>query len=286
MPIMPLNFMPSHIAAMARINVNANVRSAYAGLVEMGEAVGLCLPHRLAQFMAQVIHESGRFRYDRELWGKGGGTAAQKRYDTRTDLGNTPERDGDGYLYRGRSPIQVTGKANYQEFTEWARARMANAPNFVAAPDLLTTDPWEGIAPLWYWDTRGLNKYADEGNIEMVTRRINGGLNGYADRLECYDAAALVLLGYEPDAVSAFQRNADLTPDGISGPKTRAALHAALKDRMPVSFNRADAVPESLAPQGIVVGEVSKAEARSPAETVLIEIRQLLDAHFVTKGDV
>lgn len=63
-----------------------------------------------------------------------------------------------------------------------------------------------------------------------------GGPNGYADRLAKYDRAALVLLGYGPTAVRQFQTANDLTPDGISGPRTRAALHNALRQR-------ADALP-------------------------------------------
>jgi len=62
----------------------------------------------------------------------------------------------------------------------------------------------------------------------MITRRINGGLNGYADRLECYTRLALVALGYPPDAVRAWQSDNRLTVDGIAGPATRALLHDAL----------------------------------------------------------
>lgn len=74
----------------------ANANSVLSGLAKHGATFGLDQPHRLAQFIAQIMHESGAFRYDREVWGP---TEAQKRYDTRTDLGNTAALDGDDELY-------------------------------------------------------------------------------------------------------------------------------------------------------------------------------------------
>ncbi|MEC5293124.1 hypothetical protein VSX64_20625 [Aurantimonas sp. C2-6-R+9] len=104
------------------------------------------------------------------------------------------------------------------------------APDFAETPALMNTDPWEGIGPIWYWSTRNLSRYADANNIEMITRRINGGLNGYADRLRMYERSALVLLGrkLEAGAVKRFQTDRGLTADDIVGPATRAALHKAL----------------------------------------------------------
>jgi len=203
----------------------ANGASMLIGLDLRGPAAGLDRPHRLAHYLAQLLHESGGFKYDRELWGP---TPAQKRYDTRTDLGNTPAADGDGFLFRGRGPIQITGHDNYAAFTRWVRQFRVTAPDFVADPDAILTDPWEGLGPIWYWETRKLNTYADANDIEMITRRINGGLNGYQDRQQWYVRAALGLLGRDPTDIAAFQRGAGLTPDGIAGPRTRAALHGAL----------------------------------------------------------
>lgn len=236
----------SVLAQIAGKPVNDNMRSVVAGLDAYGAAAGLDRPHRLAQYVAQLGHESGAFRYDREVWGP---TPAQARYDTRTDLGNTPEKDGDGERNAGRGPLQITGGDNLRAFTAWVRKNVdPKAPDFFANPDLINTDPWEGLGPIWYWSTRNLNAYADANDIEMVTRRINGGMNGFADRLHWYTRAALVLAGYAPDAVKAFQteaQRAGLLPadkpgepsqiDGVAGPKTRGALHMTLAKLQPVS---------------------------------------------------
>ena len=170
----------------------------------------------LAQFLAQVMHESGGLRYVREIWGP---TKAQKGYEGRADLGNV--KPGDGKRFMGRDVIQVTGRANYRALSKWAGF------DFEAKPEALESPEWLGIGAIWYFLTRkGLLDYARAGNIEMVTRRVNGGLNGYQDRLRWYDDCALKLLGF--GTVRDFQKSAGLVVDGISGPKTRAALHEAL----------------------------------------------------------
>lgn len=243
--------------------VNANMRSIVASLDAYGRSQGLDKPHRLAHFISQLAHESGAFRYDKEIWGP---TAAQKRYDTRTDLGNTKEADGDGKLYAGRGPIQITGKSNYQQFTDWCRKQGMSNPDFVKNPDAVNTDPWEGLVPIWYWATRNLNAQADANDIEQLTKKINGGLNGYADRIDWYVKTALVLAGYGRDDVKGFQTAAQAAGrlpaganqiDGDAGPKTRSALHLTLADMAagPVAASvKAAPVTEetevAIAPQG------------------------------------
>jgi len=211
-----------------------NVKSLVAGLESFGEESGLNSPHRLAMFLGQVLHESQYLRYDKEIWGP---TRAQKRYDTRTDLGNTAAVDGDGYRYRGRGPIQITGKYNYARYTMWARQNIGNhSPNFVNNPDLINTDPWEGLVPIWYWHTHNLNRFADKGDIRKLTRAINGGYNGLADRQRWTDRASLKLLGFgtTKGAVKRFQTKAGITADGALGPQTRRHMHLHLKQAKPL----------------------------------------------------
>lgn len=240
------------LSAIAGRAADANMASTIAGLARAGVGAGLNRPHRLAQFIAQIAHESGGWKWDQEIWGP---TAAQNRYDTRTDLGNTAAKDGDGYLYRGRGPIQLTGKSNYSRFTQWAKAMDRSAPDFVTDPDAVLTDPWEGLVAIWYWDRHGLNTYADYGDLLTITKRINGGTNGLADRQRYYTRAALVLLGYGPGEIKRFQTNAGLTPDGIAGPATRDALHEALAAKLPVSFG-ATAPPTQTTASGGLLGWV------------------------------
>ncbi len=207
----------------------ANAKSAIDGLNTAGHSAGLDRPHRLAMFLGQVLHESMGFKYDRELWGP---TPAQRRYDTRTDLGNTA--DGDGFKYRGRGPIQITGKSNYRQFTAWACKIDHTAPDFVTDPDAVLTDPWEGMVAIWYWSTRNLNEHADRGDTRKVTKIINGGYNGFDDRQRWTDAASLVLLGYARDDVRGFQVSAGLAADGVMGPKTRGEMYLELSALPPL----------------------------------------------------
>ncbi|QRZ14741.1 peptidoglycan-binding protein [Paracoccus methylovorus] len=230
-----------HLSAIAGGAANDNMQSTVAGLAKAGVGAGLERPHRLAHYLGQLAHESAGWRYDREIWGP---TAAQKRYEGRADLGNT--QPGDGSRFRGRGPIQITGRANYRSFAAWAQKLDARAPDFEADPEAVNTDPWEGLGPIWYWSTgnptrASLNGLADANDLTSIARRINGGTNGLADRQARYVRAALVLAGYGATEVLRFQREAGLTVDGIAGPKTLAALHAKLKALPVVRFS---ATPE------------------------------------------
>jgi putative chitinase len=128
---------------------------------------------RICHFLAQVLHESAAFFYSAEIWAN---TEAQKRYDTRTDLGNTPEADGDGLIYRGRGWIQLTGKANYIAAGEDLQQDFKNNP------DLVAKYPWVAVVSGWYWNKHNLNDLADKDDIMSITKIVNGGYNGIDSR--------------------------------------------------------------------------------------------------------
>ena len=143
-------------------------------------------PKRIAAFIAQICHESGQFRYMREL----GNDQYLSKYDTGTlakRLGNTPEADGDGQKYRGRGLIQITGRANYMMCGE------ALALDLINQPELLEKPQHACMSAAWFWASRGLNTLADAGQFDTITRRINGGQNGAADRQVLYARALKVL---------------------------------------------------------------------------------------------
>lgn len=150
---------------------------------------GIDSPPRLAAFLAQLAHESGQLRFMEEIWGP---TPAQKRYEPvttlATTLGNT--EPGDGKRFKGRGPIQITGRANYRRYGGLLDVDLEGQPPLAARPELAFR-----IAGL-FWSRNGLNELADEVSTESfkkITRRINGGQNGLADRERFYAMACLAL---------------------------------------------------------------------------------------------
>jgi len=137
---------------------------------------------RATAFIAQVGHESGQLRYVREIWGP---TKQQLTYEGRADLGNIVK--GDGSKYRGRGLIQITGRANYGACGE------ALNLNLINNPELLELPQHAAMSAAWFWSTKGLNTLADQGEFTKITRRINGGLTGLADRLQLWERAKKVL---------------------------------------------------------------------------------------------
>jgi putative chitinase len=208
---------------------------------------------RVAHFLAQVCHESAGFRTTEEF---AKGTA----YEGRADLGNT--QPGDGPRYKGRGLIQLTGRANYQEYGQALSLDLVGNPTLASDPVISLKIACE------YWKRHDLNRFADLDDIKTITRRINGGLNGLEDR-KAYLTRAKAALGvlaasnasstppvlrqgdtgagvqqlqiklkaagyalnvdgsFGPGtlaAVKRFQAAHQLDPDGVVGPGTWAAL--------------------------------------------------------------
>jgi putative chitinase len=155
-------FLPFLEAAMAEFDINT--------------------PARQAAYLAQVGHESGGLHWLVELWGP---SIAQQHYEGRDDLGNIEQ--GDGYRFRGRGLIQLTGRANYIAAGEALGVELINSPSLLAEPDLACR------SAAWFWRHHGLNELADVGDFRRITLRINGGTNGMDDRVALYAVAKEVL---------------------------------------------------------------------------------------------
>jgi putative chitinase len=130
----------------------------------------LSSPRRLCHFLAQAAHESAGFRTLEEF----GGATYWSRYEGRTDLGNT--NNGDGILYHGRGIFQLTGRANYRSMGGRIGLGLEDDPHLAAEGDVSLHTACE------YWKSRRIEGPADSNDIREVTRRINGGFNGLAER--------------------------------------------------------------------------------------------------------
>jgi predicted chitinase len=145
---------------------NSKVLNQYAPYLNKAmQDAGINTPARQNAFLAQLGHESGQFRYMQEL-------ASGKAYEGRKDLGNTSP--GDGVKYKGRGPIQITGKANY------AAAGKALGIDLVNHPELAATPEVGFKTAAWFWNQKGLNAKADKGTADsfsQITKAINGCAN-------------------------------------------------------------------------------------------------------------
>ena len=170
-----------------------------ASLNQWAVSFGIDSPLRMAHYLAQVFHESQLLkRTDENLNYSADGllrtfpryfNAAQaKEYARKPErianrvyasrMGNGPEASGDGWRYRGRGYVMLTGKANYELFN---RSDVCTV-DAVRNPDELMRFPLNQVVAGWFWETNGLNALADRDDCDAITRRINGGTNGLADR--------------------------------------------------------------------------------------------------------
>jgi predicted chitinase len=189
-------------------------------------------PARAAAFLAQLAHESGQLRFMEEIWGP---TEAQRRYEPpgalAEKLGNT--EPGDGKRFKGRGPIQITGRANYRRFGGLLGIDLESDPGRAALPDLGFR-----IAGL-FWNRNGLNQLADRADsaaFRLITKRINGGLNGQKDREHFY-AVACAVLGVVVASRSGRARAPQPDPDAGWAPvleRGQEAIRAHLRsERIP-----------------------------------------------------
>jgi predicted chitinase len=141
---------------------------------------------RAAAFLGQIAHESGELKFMEEIWGP---TDVQKRYEPpgtlATKLGNT--QPGDGKRFKGRGPIQITGRANYKRYGDLLGLDLIGKPEQAATPAVGLS-----IAGM-FWRTNGLNALAELGDYKEITRRINGGYTGLDDRVRYCEKAKAVL---------------------------------------------------------------------------------------------
>ena len=165
---------------------------------------------REAHFLAQILHETGNLRYREEnlnysvtglltVFSKyfiNSGIAAMYQYNApkiankvyANRIGNGGEDTGEGWRYRGRGAFQLTGKDNYIAYGK------AIGEDFIGHPELVASDEFFFDVAGWYWKTHKLNVYADKDDVRTITRKINGGLNGLADRKNWLNKCKLVLL--------------------------------------------------------------------------------------------
>jgi putative chitinase len=163
------------IMPLARARAATFIEPLNAAMAEFG----ITTPARQASFLSQVGHESGQLLYVREL---ASGTA----YEGRADLGN--HRPGDGVRFKGRGLIQITGRANY------TACGAALGLDLIGTPALLELPLNACRSAGWFWRAHGLNELADAGDQVRVTRRVNGGANGLAERLALFAVAQRVLV--------------------------------------------------------------------------------------------
>jgi putative chitinase len=154
---------------------------------------------RLAHFLSQVAHESGNFKvlYENLNYSAAGVLKVFPRYFNATTaaqfarkpqliankvyanrIGNGNEASGDGWNYRGRGYLQVTGRANYKAFSQYIDEDCEKNPDLIA-----TKYPLDSA--LWFFDRNKLWTLCDKGeeNVPIISRRVNGGINGLQDRL-------------------------------------------------------------------------------------------------------
>ena len=180
------------------------LNSFVASFNQWNEVFKINTPLRIAAYLAQVLHESAflsaktenlnysadgllktfpkyfKNKAEAEAYARQPEKIANKVYANR--YGNGNEASGDGWRYRGRGLIQLTFRSNYEEFSKYDLCTEPVLKN----PDKVATYPLDQVAAMWYWEKKKINEPADRGDIDEVTKRVNGGTNGLAQRKVIY----------------------------------------------------------------------------------------------------
>lgn len=208
---------------------------------------------RVSGFIAQTGHESSDYRITSEnlnysvngllkVFGKyfGPGKLNPTLYARKPEkianvvygnrMGNGPESSGDGWKYRGRGIIQITGYYNYKKFADSQNMSVDQAIDYIQ------TKQGALASACWFWSINNLNQSCDERNIVRMSKIVNGGTNGLQDRVNRFNRALNVFAGIVPvhtriaklgskgDLVKKIQRVLNINDDGIFGSQTATAL--------------------------------------------------------------
>jgi predicted chitinase len=241
-----------HLTRIMRHASHARLAEFLPALNEVMQTFEIDTRVRASAFLAQLAHESGEFQFMEELWGP---TAAQKRYEPVSDLarrlGNT--EPGDGKRFKGRGPIQITGRDNYKRYGALVGKDLVSEPQLAATPAVGFT-----IAAL-YWSKNGLSELADVDNFQAITQKINGGQNGAAERARFYSVAQEVLKDAFPARASSeraraavepaedFPRGAEAVRESAGKPSTLHEPRGNGKSHSPAAAHRVlDARPDTM----------------------------------------
>lgn len=191
---------------------NPYVDEWYEALSQLLPDYDINTPQRVAAFIAQCAHESAGFKFLKEnlnyraeslmrVWPRHfPNIEIAKQYAHKQEkianrayanrMGNGNEASGDGWRFCGRGLIQLTGRNNYEAFAESIETPVEEIPEYLAT--------FEGAAQsaCWFWETNNLNKWADQGDIVTLTKKINGGTIGLEDRIKHYKHALEVMSGH------------------------------------------------------------------------------------------
>lgn len=233
-------------------------------------------PLRVAHFLAQVLHESGLMRVAvenlnysaprlRQIFPRYFTAAQAQVFAGRPEaignrvyadrLGNGSESSGDGFRFRGRGLMQLTGKANYRKFAGWL------GEDVVAVPDRVA-DEFSAHSAVFFWSERALNDLADADDVRAVTKRVNGGFNGLGDRMRLLDRAKTLLRtgGVQPVTLDGVTHIIGATQLNLrSEPRVAPATRmAALAQGTPVAKVADAAEPGWIRVRAVLGGQLAE----------------------------